>query len=530
MGVIEGSNGAMDNDIKDLKESPPFQRRGIPGVNSDAYHFGYLDDQMVNYRSKPPVHTKYDSLLETLYIFGALLFITLILTGFWFGCREYQYSLKRKKRLQSSGSDWTSRSQISIDDITGRINNAEMIQGQTNPAYPTLQQNNTSLINHQNILSTGRRFSHTQEEMENRDITLGDTFEGDLPDNENLDLSCSPLHVVQNSITYSLNSLENLLPEHDLLKSSNLNKRIYSISELYYLKPTEHNGQPIMEDPRSLNLRKAIELSIPYQHVSFHSPWTAEKTIKEIEEISVHEGPSPILDNATKGIAILRFIAIIANSHTLNNPNIFLPSLNNAIEELIDTGKIFSLLLRTNAYNFRSLVETMLQYCYAHWVMHYEQNGSFIRTQFAKWKINSPIIMPHYVIVRYLINLQIASLSSAQTLGSEILQNFQIKILILLKVFFNNDDCNDLSGFIPILTQAIDFTEDFSSQKLFYELIYIMLKRHSKCCLENQLKDYELDLKRTVQNGFWIKNHGDIRLMATKIHMVILECQPSAMS
>lgn len=518
----------VDNiDGRDIESQMNFiEPKGIPGVTSDEYHLGYFEDS-TSYRSQPPTYTKYDGLLEALYIFGALLFGFLIITGITFGLREYTFSLKKRRRLFSAGSAWTANSGISLRGATERITHEAIIQQVRNPAYPSLkhhlskaQQNKTELFSP----SANSEFDEAQF------TDARETARQYLEQDQQIEFT--PLEVVQDSPVYSSNSLDEFLSDNDLLKTSNANKKIYSIRELYSLKPAEYHGRPLsgMEFLEIQNVSQATKLSIPLEQVMFQSAWTAEKTLTEISLFLTDEmiPRQPINDTSTRKIAILRFIAIAANSHTFKNPNVFLTPLTRTMDSLIDTGMIFDILSDTNPYMFKSLIEVILQYCYAHWHFPLTSSDSLIHCQFARWKMNLPVIQPHHVIFRYLANLELGIYSTAK-MNVESVKSSESKIVTMLIYFTENAHCNDYMGFIPLIAQAVDYSERVYCQTLFYDLLHTLVKNHSNCCMEEYLKDDRSELKSIIQCGFWIKNDPAIRQLTEKIHMIVLNKNPQAM-
>lgn len=512
------------------------EKRGIPGVNSDAYHLGYFEDTS-SYRSRPPVHTKYDSLIETLYIFGALLLLMLIITGIIFGIREYTFSMKKRRRMFSAGSAWSSTSVITLRGVSDRLTQNVIMQQQKNPAYPALRQINDAL----NGVRANGATNQLQFEAVSPNSDIEETLFTDARETARQQEAFGqndfiPLEIVQASPDYSSNSLEEfVLDQADFLKTSNLHKKVYSIRELYQLKPAEYHGRPLSASNEKiyepLSVEQATKLSIPFNNISFKSAWTAEKTLTEISLYLTDEmvPRQPMNDHATKKIAILRFIAINANSNLLKNPNIFLPPLHRTMDSLIDSGIVFQLLNESNVYVSKSLIEVLMQYCYAHWHFADIEKDSFIHTQFAKWKMNLPVIQPHHVLFRYLVNLELG-IYSAENLDVNLLRASEEKIVTLLNHFVEESHCNDYLGFIPIVSQAIDYSERVYSQILFYHLLHIIVKKHGNCCMDEYLSDDKSDLKHVVQSGFWIKNDPAIRKLTEKIHMIILTKNTQAMT
>lgn len=497
--------------------------KGIPGVNSDAYHLGYFEDS-TSYRSQPPVYTRFDGLLEALYIFGALLFGFLIITGISFGVREYTYSLKKRRQMFSSGSVWTVDSGISLHGATDRITHEAIIQQVRNPAYPSLkQQLNKDNLNEIYSPSANSEFDEAR---------FTDARETARPLEKDQQIEFTPLEVVQDSPIYSSNSLDELLSDNDLLKTSNANKKIYSIKELFSLKPAEYHGRPLSgnECLEIQSVNQAMKLSIPVEQIKFQSAWTAEKTLTEISLYLTDEmvPRQPINDTSTKKIAILRFIAIAASSHNFRNPNVFLTPLTRTMDSLIDTGMIFDILSDTNPYMFKSLIEVVLQYCYAHWHFSLTPTDSIINYQFVKWKMNLPVIQPHHVIFRYLANLELGIYSAAK-MNIDSVKSSESKIVTMLIYFTENAHCNDYMGFVPLIAQAVDYSERVYCQTLFYDLLHTLVKNHCNCCMEEYLKDDKSELKSIVQCGFWIKNDPAIRQLTEKIHMIVLDKNPKAM-
>jgi hypothetical protein len=470
--------------------------RGIPGVQSDTYHFGFFEDVTLH-RLDPVAHNEYDSLLQTLKIFVVMLLGYSLLSFIVFGVREYTWSLKERRQLLSNGSVWSNHS-IPLDSRE----NQQLQLRQLNRAYPEIN------------LSP-----------ELKSISDNDSSHGSDPNEE------PRLDIVPLSPSYSATSLKDWITKK--AQTGTLNKLIYSKEELLSLKPFEFNGVPLLD----VELLKAntIELAIAssfqdFQQVGFKSATVAERTIRDIclnMTISHSKVPSVQSDLLDRKVSVMRLLAIAANPCSMENGNIFLPAFNDAMDFLIDTGAVFELLSETNVYLARGLVDMVIQYCYAHWLFADARDPKVLEQFRVIWKYPDPIAQNHSVITRYLLNLQLGLYTVKDHLDDGTLLMTISKSRTLLRHIAQQSNHSDPVGMIPILRKAIEYTEIVEMQIFYYSLVLIIVQLHADRTILKMLRNHDENLKYLVQMGLWTQNPQPIRIKTEKIFQVLVKMIPS---
>lgn len=482
---------------------PRLHRRGIPGVRSDSYHFGFFEDS-TSHHANPPVHTEYDAIVEPLYIFLGLLLIFVILTFFLFGMREYLWSLNKKKRLGSAGSAWSNHSIL----LTGM--NAERNTNQfkeKNRAYPDLH---NSRILHQHLINAdpsplSDATDNIQEPVYNH------------------------LNVVRDSPAQSNSpGLHEKLEEMDMgtfsMTSPPPGVTGYSIRELMSLKPSEIHSVPIALATSSTpqNLEESIMTTFHAEAIKFKSGKVIQKSITDIDKELRERDCNPAL----RQIAVMRLVGIAARATSMTNASIFLPQFTRLMDYLIDTGTIFDILNQSNAYTARHLIDMVIHYCYSHWLFGKDRDPRILE-QFRRWKFHDPLAQPHHVIFRYLVNLQLGLYFVEEHLDAELLENTKARTTILLHHLVTTSTHGDPETIIPILEQACNIASVPDIRISYYDLLLRLIQLHIECCMSKMLQRKELSLKSLIQSGVLTKNHEDIVKRAKKVAKLVINKAPS---
>ncbi|KAH3688859.1 hypothetical protein WICPIJ_000165 [Wickerhamomyces pijperi] len=512
-------------------------KRGIPGVTSDAYHLGFFEDTTVH-NMEPVVHTQYDALIDAMTWFLLILTVFVILTAILFGIREYSFAMRRRKKQLISDSNWSTDNSVEIP-LHEAIKSSIMTPGgeynlnshkhAANRAYPELSKKNLADADSglSNIPNRAEYDPESSGTKYNSDVT---PFEPFAPiEVVKISSDLTPLTADDYAMTAALRS--------DSIKRRNRYdlkpRKIYSIKEILAMKPTEYNGVPLVKsevlgDLKITSVGQAVRLSFPIQNINFDGAWAAENEISDVAILLTNElsGNVPGL-KVYKKLALFKFIAIGANSTSLQNPNIFLPNFNSTMDSLIDKGFIFDILDDTNIYKVRELIDMVMQYCYAHWF--YQQGGSTksnsLRKQFKRWKFNGPNVQPHHAIFRYLTNMSLG-LRTVTTADADTLTLANNKITFLMLHLIEHSDCHDYIGITPLLSQAIEFSESEESQILFYRCLYWMIDKHSACCMDHDFFTGRGLLKGLVQSGLYYLNPRPIRKYTSDVLSILTRLDP----
>lgn len=444
--------------------------RGIPGVQSDTYHMGYFED-LTLHRLEPAVQSEWEPLIQTMLIFALLLAGVTVASGILFGIREYAWSLNKRRKLLSNGSEWSNRSIILNE------NEHQLPFEQESRAYPGRH------------LEQGIEYDH--------------------------------LDIVRSSPQNSATSLNRWTAAS--AKTGTLNRLIYDKDEMCSLKPPEYGGIPLL-DRRLLNadsIEWAIKGSLHFQYAKFRSGAVAEQTISEIcLLLNKADGPADIL---TRRVTTLRLIAIAGQCCSMENGNVFLPAFRDAMDFLIDTGAIFDILKDCNCYLSRCLVDMVIQYSYGNWLFGKSRDPKVLEQFRNKWEYPDPIAQSHLALTRYMVNIQLGLYTVKDSMDEETYQMTLNRTRTLLKHMVQNSGFNDPEGIIPILRQAVEFTESNEMQIFYYALLLKLVQLHSDGLVVKMLRGGDANLKYLIQRGLWVQNHHEIRLKIERVFMILVK-------
>ncbi|KAH3674848.1 hypothetical protein WICMUC_003051 [Wickerhamomyces mucosus] len=493
----------------------------------------------------------FNDFIEIIAIFSALLACFAVIAALMFGIREYTYAMNhRKKHLNIADFNWPSDdiTEIPLNNLekSNSINTMTVIEEHfnsiksTNPAYPITNKNYEDLTD-----------SILRNNLESSQISLENKFLNDKPpltvnstltnirshsitnpdviiDNPNhstvTQSSYKPLDIVKVSPDHLSSSIDDFFirPERNSIWKKS-RKKNYSIKEIMSLNPATLNNSKItsLKDKKitidSINTFRAF----PIKAIEFENLEDAER---ELKQIMLFIGLGDCLgkfnnsDNVTKKLFIIKFIAIGASSTSLKNPNVFLEQFNYMVSELIDTGILFDILNEVNFFCATMLIETILQYCYAHWACGLPDNSQTIilRNRFSKWSV-SPLVQPYSFVFRFLVNLQLG-IHTVTSFSETHLDLYLYKISLLLDYSVTGCKCDDYSGIIKIILQAIEFSENNEGQIFFYNLLYGLVKKHSNCCAYEEFSNNKSMLKVLIRKSLTIETNEDIRNYAAKLY------------
>ncbi|KAG2731274.1 hypothetical protein G9P44_005690 [Scheffersomyces stipitis] len=536
---------------------------------STAFNLG--KDPLLHQLEQVREYSEQDLLANMIYIFLLLVFATVVLGAVSFGVREYYLSMKSK--LDTATSPFTPQAE---DEIW----NARNDQIQTTPALPESNAPSSNLKQlpmeseesqnrlSENSLASGfthftenrvqSQKNHTIEETESSNQGLSGSLE-QVTELEKIQIFRDDIESpgLKHFMSADISKGENLLSEKDSpqepsppppppptrvrTKSKTNKKTTYSISHLLSLNndiSTKYLTHRLKS--RSIKMSKILRYSADIPATEFETAWNANKSVNDARaKLEMNEaGDSDFETDSDAGsdygdknkctgcIAVLQLLSIGVSDPILGNPNYFLPAFNDLIEHLIDTGQVFQVLV----YSVRShsqllLLEMMLIYCWSHW--NYRSNdSSAIQRQFQKWNLVEPVVRSRDTIFRYLCNLQLGlaanyteiSLSSTPSFINE--GEFRIHLLLREAV---KSFCNDYMQFIPMIAQAVDVAQLHNTKVLFYDLLHVLLQKHSQCCMAEYLSEDNTDLKALVQHGLWHKHNHRLHKYSYRILHFLLE-------
>lgn len=484
-------------------------RRGIPGIESDAFHMGFFEDKS-SQRVPHQYDTSFTPLFQTMFWFGAMVSVYMVTTCLLFAIREYQLSMKARKHLNSEDSSWSLNS-VELDPMDPvRIN---ISQSNDDPVARGEDNVREQCINETRNLSNLNGF------LSNQTFVTG--LENQAA-NSNNEMQFIPLEIVENPSTESPNSIDRQINQNLSLLAcfKKYNQDTSNLELLLAYKP-ENVEIAISKELKSFNINSQHlqdSLTIPYyDFIEFQDHWILQKTTYDIFKVLLDRLSSPF----EKKITAMRLIPIMMNSNQMNNPNIFISSINDNLLHFIDDGVILDVLRDLNNLNSSKLiVETVLQYCYSHWVFK-ESKHQQITHQFQNWNTN-PTIKPHGAVFRYVINLKLLLLSSPspQFLNKDLIQLVLLKIDALLLFFIQNSDCNDFTSLLPIFYQSIDIlslNNDVKNQRHLYKLVLKLTKLHESCCMKEYFRNNSSNLKRIIKLGYTKIGDSKVEKLAERL-------------
>jgi hypothetical protein len=302
----------------------------------------------------------------------------------------------------------------------------------------------------------------------------------------------------------------------DMVPSNSRNlKPVYSIQQLLAMKPVKYDDIPLSVFDikcEENSVEDELRFSSEFTHIDFMSGRNAEKTIADIKR-SIRNAN---IDKTTRLVNIYRLIVIAGNSIEKRNANVFLGQFNRFMDEFIDTGLIVRIINESNPYLTRSLIQMVLQYCYSHSKFHDDTPNNVIE-QFISWKGNvHPKVQPRYVVLRYLLNLQLGLSTSHIDNGT--LDLIQWKIKYLSRKVVSESGCNDLMEIIKLISMANKIAEA-DERKLFLGLLDLLVNAHAECCERVLFFMENLALTSLIKSGLSIDNHdGETKGYCEKIY------------
>ncbi|GMM37723.1 hypothetical protein DASC09_050480 [Saccharomycopsis crataegensis] len=500
-----------------------------------------------------------EPMLLSLYLFGGITIILTILAGLLFFIREYAYNFKSRKSRQSviennldyhwnrtannrevltsqksdiwkeldhHGSYWSSKIVSSAPMVSdGTFSQSPSLKS---PSGRICEKSDSSFEEHLFLSAMPEQKNYTQIPIQ-REISMRHQL---LP-------PPAPLDVVSAREAFSVgNRFFFYTGVHGDFNSSG--KIVYGTDDLMKLCPknVEFPVTPRLEvDDFAFNRKNHFDIekwvANPLFSVNmerYNSVWKVDRAIRELSLFLTNNKTSPIVsgDSVTKKILIVKLLVFGANDKNFSNPNIYLAEFNNLMERIISTGTIFNLLQDANDMICGALVDFVLRYIWCH-LRYMSRDHKAIDRQFETWKLGSPYIQRHHVLFRYLCATQLG-IYTVGNLNLQRLKDTENKLSTMMNFMAVDSSCNDYLGFIPVISQAVEFVDRVASQRMFYDLILVIIEKHKDCCMNDYLIEDEDNLKPLIQHGFWVKNDAQVREIAQEIHLMVVEKYPQTMS
>ncbi len=278
----------------------------------------------------------------------------------------------------------------------------------------------------------------------------------------------------------------------------------YTLEQLYSWNPTS----------TSTNLyTHPVALNIP--HTDFDSAYAADKAIHEcLNQLALSRKPNSNASGQSAWVLQMAVAPLLSFGYASpQNANYFLTSFHSLMVYLIDSANLFDLLGVIGAVALRNVVTVCLAYCTAHWryrATKRQRVQTAIESKFGSWNCE-PAAIGQLSVLRLLLNLELG-FQGVQVEQSIVAGCRSLARQMCLKLY-----CNDYLGFLPLLAQAIHVTEVSEHKIPFYELVLIIVKRHSICCMADYIGDRQTDLKLLVQHGFWNRHCFGVNEIANAI-------------
>ncbi|KAG7665632.1 uncharacterized protein J8A68_000838 [[Candida] subhashii] len=481
-------------------------------------------------------------LANAFYMFATIILLIIIIAAISFGIREYYLSFKN--RLNSSTSEvtrlynWNDLKHVTDRGGGGGDGGGDNKEGDGNTDGRLMQQQlqQQKILNHQQQIAMNGIGSNQNRNLAEA-ITSGLTQFGDdknntenspgWEDSQNSNITESSNNSGTSSYTKNSHSRFNLVSHRQgnitgfsdksisKLTNSQIKYKItYSIEELQrYNRTLDWDDDSLLrlsqikKTKYKLSMSKLLlsnntNIQIPISQ--FDQAWKLTRVIFEIKN-SIINSQCPV----EKSLAVLQLISIGKCQNLVRgNPNTYLESFNDCMEEIIDNGSIFIVFNEINPNLQLQLVEVILTYCWNHYRYYDYQDEKpqssthIILTQFKKWNLKQPIIQTRTTIFRILCNLQLG-LYSIQSTPAKLLSEIELKIALVIREAIKHSICNDYIGYIPMLAQAVDVTNLTRNKIFFFEILKILISNHCQCCMEHYIHDSNVELKSVVQFGLY---------------------------
>lgn len=281
-------------------------------------------------------------------------------------------------------------------------------------------------------------------------------------------------------------------------------RKCYTLEQLYAWNQTS----------TSTNLfTHPVALNIP--HTNFDTAYAADKAIHEcLNQLALSCNPNFKASGQFAWMLQMAMVPLLSCGYaSLENANYFLTSFHSLMVYLIDSANLFDMLGVIGAVALRNVVTVCLAYCTAHWryrAIKRQRVQTAIESKFGSWNCE-PAAIGQLSVLRLLLNLELG-FQGVQVEPSIVAGCRSLARQVCLKLY-----CNDYLGFLPLLAQAIHVTEVSEHKIPFYELVQILVKRHSICCMADYIGDRHTDLKLLVQHGFWNRHCFGVNEIANAI-------------
>lgn len=452
-------------------------------------------------------YTQLDLISNAVYIYVVLLFSFIVIGIIIYAFREYMLSIRN--RTKSATSEKIANANWSDGDNGGDQKEADQDKNDEKDDCADLEKEgsfNRRVSDNKSLNSIAPSIPFIRLRKVSQQSNLSPFQETDSDLIKEID-DIKKIQVIYDEInTGETQSITKYLIESH---KPNLSKISYSFKQLDEIKEkiiTEQQARLHLNNTM-VKMSEILQFLVEIPTAPKQSTFQNNKSINEINYSLIE---LKLLDLSSKSIMILRLVSLGMNQ---DNQNYFLHSFNETIEFITDTGIIFELIESINNETLKVLfIEMILNYCWQHWNFKDDNNTSTLSIQ------------SRITIFRILCNLKLG-LSTVENFSPQIRNLVEFKVQALFRELTKRVQCNDYLEMIPMISQAIAMSDMKSLKYLFYDLLFLIIKSHGTCCMNDYLRDKQTDLKVVIQHGFWYKHDKKIIDKTNEIfkHLVQLE-------
>lgn len=413
-----------------------------------------------------------DLIANTLYIYLMLIFSYIALGVILYGIREYCLSFRDKgesvlekevDKLWNSNQSDTHNEDKDLEDM-----------GSYNRQDETIAESMPLGVNRINIEDKDRSILMTPEERESQLLQDIEEFKKIQVIHDEINSGCT-------------------FKDMSSSKPNTSGKVVYKYAELFEMEPSSHYELEVKNENKLVRVSEILQYSCSIPQVDIDDGYQVNKLIRDIKgDILDNKG----VDITTKSVQLFRLI-------TLSLAMAFLNGFNELIEFSIDTGILTNTIEAMLSDNMKILtIEMVLNYCWSHW--NYEECITNNRLY-----ISEPIIQNKITIIRILFNLKLGT-SNIENLSPKLQKLTEFKLQVMIRHIMREISCNQYLDIIPMIYQGVVINDNIYNRSMFYDILMILIKGHSHCCMTVYLGENYSELKLLVQHGLWYKQDKKI--------------------
>lgn len=446
-------------------------------------------------------YSEEDLLANMVYFFLVFVLATVVVGVTAFGIREYTLSIRNKPQ----SADWVSDKEEEEEEVVEPNMGVVPSLLQKGPEFnkPTanglLQESNmfSKVIDTSSFVydfsSTSSRHTEGQEDSE----------------------SVRKLEVIGDELSPGFTVGLDLFAgnETQFYTSTSKDRPTYGFKEMMEIRQSSPIEFRYNRNGEMIKLSEIVKFSVCLPCKRFATAWEVDKAITDLRS-SIATMADPVL--------VVKMVCIAASHSILDNENYYLVSFNDFIENFIDSAAIFDVINDCkNLYLQVLVMEMAMVYCWSQW--NFDLNSLETRQRvyhkFEAWNSPKPTLQTHHTVFRLLCNLK---------LGIHILpegpirKELDFRLQILFRECVKTSNCHEYMGFLPMLAQAVDLSPKQSNKYFFYDLLYVVVTQHWKCCMADCLQEQEnTHLKALLQHGVWHHHDGRLRAKVNDIYQFL---------